>query len=261
MSIRHMVAVFDAMPELDKSETLVLLAMADRANDETGYFWSSGTNLAARARMTRRGFLKVAARLESMGYIERLPERGRANTWRLLFDLNGEIRPARELYPQRVNRVHRGVNRVHRGGERRSQGCEPRSQGGVNRVHPEPIYEPSINQRNAHTRVKKKSTGPRPPAIEGMLARIRARKGDAAEQEAGSSPSDAHQAAPDRAGATIEPGQGVARGSGLNGAHRALQTDFGLGETEHGGGGEGTALDNAQAAPDRADGAIGDEQG
>jgi DnaD/phage-associated family protein len=67
MSIRIMTMVWDKGPE-DKNELLVLLALADHANDD-GYCWPSMNSIARKCRMTRQGVAGIEERLETDGWL------------------------------------------------------------------------------------------------------------------------------------------------------------------------------------------------
>lgn len=68
MSIRVMSNVWQFGPR-DKSEVLVLLALADYCNDE-GECWPAMSSIASKARMTERGVQKICARLVESGWLE-----------------------------------------------------------------------------------------------------------------------------------------------------------------------------------------------
>lgn len=68
MSIRIMAKVWDNGPE-DRAELLVLLALADFANDE-GRCWPSMSGIAQKARITERGAQKIVRRLEETGWLK-----------------------------------------------------------------------------------------------------------------------------------------------------------------------------------------------
>jgi hypothetical protein len=67
MSIKIMSLVWDTGPS-DKSEILVLLALADFCNDD-GECWPSVAGIARKARMTERGVQKIIARLVDVGWV------------------------------------------------------------------------------------------------------------------------------------------------------------------------------------------------
>ena len=67
MSIKIMSQVWETGPS-DRSELLVMLALADFSND-TGECWPSMKSIAAKARMTERGAQKILARLEAAGRV------------------------------------------------------------------------------------------------------------------------------------------------------------------------------------------------
>lgn len=69
MSIKVMNAVWE-QDDLDASETLVMLALADWANDD-GLCWPSLERLTEKTRLTERGLRGIILRLEERGYLER----------------------------------------------------------------------------------------------------------------------------------------------------------------------------------------------
>ncbi|GIV82718.1 MAG: hypothetical protein KatS3mg051_2072 [Anaerolineae bacterium] len=70
MSIRIMTAVWDSPAITDKHEMLVLLSLADHANDD-GYCWPSIRRIAERSRMSERQVYRVLSALEDRGIISR----------------------------------------------------------------------------------------------------------------------------------------------------------------------------------------------
>ena len=78
MSIRVMSAVWDRGPD-DKSELLLLLALADYANDD-GACWPSINSLMQKSRLSERGVQSVLKRLAADGWIEIEPGNGRNHT-------------------------------------------------------------------------------------------------------------------------------------------------------------------------------------
>ena len=77
MSIRYMTKVWDAGPE-DRTETMVLLALADHANDD-GRCYPSISHLADKTRLSRQGLCNALDRLEDDGWISRERGGGRGN--------------------------------------------------------------------------------------------------------------------------------------------------------------------------------------
>ena len=64
MSLRAVLWALDAAPTDDKSEVLVLVALADDADDTGGSCWPSLERIAARARMSVSGARRAVQRLE-----------------------------------------------------------------------------------------------------------------------------------------------------------------------------------------------------
>ena len=136
MSIRIMAQVFDAGPT-DKSERLVMLALADFCNDE-GECWPAVASIARKAAMTERGARKILRRLEESGWLKTDVGNGRGgcSQYRISLPENPEPRSPRNPVPpeqERINPEHGSLN------------PEPRS--------PEPsrtIKEPSIPPLSPH---------------------------------------------------------------------------------------------------------------
>jgi hypothetical protein len=68
MSIKIMTKLWENGPQ-NKTQLLVLLALADFANDE-GHCWPSMATIAKKARLTDRGARKVVRQLEADGWLE-----------------------------------------------------------------------------------------------------------------------------------------------------------------------------------------------
>lgn len=68
MSIKLMSQVWEL--EISQSEKIVLLSLADQANDD-GFCWPSIPTIARRCSLTERGVYKIIARLEESGFLQR----------------------------------------------------------------------------------------------------------------------------------------------------------------------------------------------
>jgi len=78
-----MIRVWDAPEPKQSTDRLMLLALADNANDK-GYCWPSIDTMRVRCGLhSRRGARKVLERLAVAGYIERITRPGRSNVYRL----------------------------------------------------------------------------------------------------------------------------------------------------------------------------------
>lgn len=149
MSIRIMSQVWDSGPE-DRAELLVLLALADFAND-AGECWPSMICIAAKARMTERGAQKIVRRLEETGWLEIATGGGRGgkNSYRIKAG-----NPERETGNAKL-----GIDEKPRTAEHKPRTAEQKTPNGGS---PEPsitIKEPSINKtREALCRVLKPET-------------------------------------------------------------------------------------------------------
>lgn len=78
MSITLMAQAWSSGPD-DRSELLVLLALADFANDK-GECWPSMVTIGDKARMSDRGARKVVRKLEEQGYIRCIKNGGRGGS-------------------------------------------------------------------------------------------------------------------------------------------------------------------------------------
>jgi hypothetical protein len=103
MSIRVMTSVWDDARTQAHSELLVLLALADWANDE-GHCWPTISALATKARLSERAVQQILGRLAATGRIRRIQGggRGRANQYQVVTARNGA--------PGTVNAIHRKEN-------------------------------------------------------------------------------------------------------------------------------------------------------
>jgi len=73
-----MTKVWENGPE-DRTETLVLLALADRANDDGSSCYPSLDEITERCRLSRQGALNVIDRLDENGYLTKTSGGGRGN--------------------------------------------------------------------------------------------------------------------------------------------------------------------------------------
>ena len=103
MSIRVMTSVWDDARTKAHTELLVLLALADWANDD-GHCWPTVAALAAKARLSERATQQILGRLAATGRIRRISGggRGRATQYEVVIAKNTE----RET----VNAIHRKEN-------------------------------------------------------------------------------------------------------------------------------------------------------
>ena len=98
-----MTLVWDDARTQAHSELLVLLALADWANDD-GYCWPTVSALAAKARLSERAVQQILGRLTATGRIRRLSGggRGRGNQYQVVSVKNPES--------ETVNPIHRIEN-------------------------------------------------------------------------------------------------------------------------------------------------------
>jgi len=123
--------VWDDLRTQAHSELLVLLALADWANDD-GYCWPTISALANKARLSERAVQQILGRLTATGRIRRIQGggRGRANRYQVVTARNGasetmnaihrkentESETPKEIHPfgaKRVNLTTKTVNVVH----------------------------------------------------------------------------------------------------------------------------------------------------
>lgn len=102
MSIKLMTAVWER-EDLSSTQKLVLLALADWANDE-GLCWPSINRLAIKASLTGRGVQKAIRSLEDIGFIRRIEVVGKGNQYWISIPLNN-VHPCTTFTPP-LNDVH-----------------------------------------------------------------------------------------------------------------------------------------------------------
>ncbi len=97
-----------ALSDLSPFQKLVLVALADRANDE-GVCWPSIETLSKKTGMTGRGVQKTIRTLEEFGLLERQETTGRSNKYVLILPLN-PVHPQeddpRTTFTPPLNTVH-----------------------------------------------------------------------------------------------------------------------------------------------------------
>jgi hypothetical protein len=102
MSIKIMTAVWDR-EDLSSTQKLVLLALADWANDE-GLCWPSINRLATKASLTSRAVQKTIRSLEKVGFIKREEVLGKGNRYWVSTPLN-DVHPC-TTFTTPLNDVH-----------------------------------------------------------------------------------------------------------------------------------------------------------
>lgn len=102
MSIRIMTAVWERT-DLSSTHKLVLLALADWANDE-GLCWPSINRLAVKSGLTSRSVQKSIRALEETGFIKREEVTGKGNRYWISIPLN-DVHPCPTFTPP-LNDVH-----------------------------------------------------------------------------------------------------------------------------------------------------------
>lgn len=178
MSIQHVGAVLHSMPELERLPAFVLVAIADGADRDSGWSFTTVDAMARAARSSRRAVFYALEELKAGGYIRIESKIGRAGRYRVLFDFHGERRPEAELYTRapvaRVSKdtrapVARGGAPVARGG---AQGARVLNNPNKDRARvssPSPIRK--SDQKIAPPR--KKIPPPERPAVDVEAERAR----------------------------------------------------------------------------------------
>lgn len=146
MSIKIMSAVWENGPD-DRSELLVMLALADFCNDE-GECWPSMRSIAAKARMTERGAQKTIGRLVDAGRVSVATGGGRGGCNRYQIctrnpernSVNVETNPEQET-PNDVHRPRTDEHKPRTGVQKTPNGGSPEPSGTVK--------EPSVGRRGS----------------------------------------------------------------------------------------------------------------
>lgn len=128
--------VWECKTLLDKNELLVLLAIADWANDN-GEAYPSLSQLAKKCRMSRRGITNILTRIRDkfISWDDNDGGRSIRNQYRLLKDALNSVSPAPFTEPKTVNPVH----------PLRSLNSEPRSPFSHNKLTDETVNPVPIN--------------------------------------------------------------------------------------------------------------------
>lgn len=82
MSLKYLSAVWHGDLEIDHTELVVLLSLADQANDD-GWSWPSNQTTADRCRLHRDTVLDIIRRLEERGYVDVKRRPGKSSYYRL----------------------------------------------------------------------------------------------------------------------------------------------------------------------------------
>lgn len=128
--------------EFRGTELLILLALADYANDE-GLCWPSYKKLAKRARVGHRRAMQCVKSLEEEGWLvlERRGNIGQSNHYRLKLPTQGGERQCTPHPPG-------GVKQSSRGGEAQfTPGVKGSSPRGVKQSSHDPSLDPSVNRQ------------------------------------------------------------------------------------------------------------------
>ena len=125
-----------SLPHTDK---LVLLALADNANDE-GFCWPSVTTLATKCGMEQRSVTRVMERLESGDHITRKERPGRSNTY--------TIHPRLKVTPDQGSPLTKGPTTPDPGSSSPLTLSHPTPDQGSPITIIEPPIEPSGNRQS-----------------------------------------------------------------------------------------------------------------
>lgn len=151
MSIRLMTQLWDnADPELSGSRLVIMLCLADHANDD-GECWPSIERLAKRARLHRQNVMVHLKELEAAGYISVKRIEGRHNSY--------------VVYPT-SNGIVTGNETVTRNASvtpTRNEGVTGTSNGIVTPPVTPALPEPSVNHQSLNRQIKRKGEPPPPP--------------------------------------------------------------------------------------------------
>lgn len=169
MSIELMTRVWKDGPD-DQTETLVLLKLADHANDDGSSCYPSVASIAENCRMTRRGAVKVIRRLEEGGWISRhVRGGGQTNLYEIHTDRFDEEpkTPERRSSP---NDVHpRTTFRVP---PNDVQGDPESRSGGPRTTFTQTINEPSIQPSEEPIIRVESADADRPPWLQRLMDEI-----------------------------------------------------------------------------------------
>ena len=134
---------------LDQSETLVLLAIADHADDR-GHCWPSVDRIAAKARISARQTQRVISRLEAAGYLQiDRPKTGRTHTNRYTVTIKGD-----KMTPFQKEGRHASQERVTFSPGKGDTAMSPESSGTIKNLKKEALKTPSEEKAANPERVR-----------------------------------------------------------------------------------------------------------
>lgn len=129
------------LADLSQSETLVLLALADHANDD-GLCWPSIAGLAQKARLERRATQYVMKRLEKRGLLQISRGTGKGHTSRYRLNLKGA-----ENAPFQNKGCNQTTQRVHLEALKGATAIAPESSLTIKNLQEEAFYTPQITPK------------------------------------------------------------------------------------------------------------------
>lgn len=107
-----MTKVWDEALELQGTPLIVLLCIADHAQDETGEAWPSIARICHRTRRSERSVYEALQVIEDAGWVERVARPGRSNVYRLTDPTPAADRTPAESAPLRETAPTPAVDRT-----------------------------------------------------------------------------------------------------------------------------------------------------
>jgi hypothetical protein len=144
MSLRYMLAVLDPVADfiaISPTQTLVLLCLADNANDSDGRCWPSLESIGTRSRLSERQIRYTLRELEGLGLLESRATEGKTTRYRLTFPAVSRIQEQGGATRAPVGGQPvppRGATRAPVGGQPVPPRGATRAPGGATRA-PEPL--------------------------------------------------------------------------------------------------------------------------
>jgi len=165
-------AVWDSPADITTVELVVLLKLADQANDE-GVCWPSQARMAKHCRKSREHINRTIRSLVGKGLVSVEHRSGTSSRYRLHLTCDEMSHPAHDLAEKPEaggcdDVVTRGVTRNHRG-------CDDVVTGGVTTSSHRTINEPSMN-RSVNQKREGRASAPPPPRADGSTKKSAGRK-------------------------------------------------------------------------------------
>ena len=213
VSIARMTSVFAAPEPREAADRLMLLALADNANDQ-GVCWPSVPTLASKCAVDKRNVMKTLARLEDDGHVRVERRSGRVNVYHLSASAAPSKGRTRDVRVTGDAGVTGDVQRTRDVGDRgtRDVGVTPP----VTYTSPEPSENHQENPHHNNTR-ERESSAPSDVVVVGRMGNGNAMS-DAADTEAVDTPAAVGGGEPRHVDALVK--RGVTAGV----AHRLAAT-------------------------------------